>query len=104
VIAAILAMTKDLGHWQRRQEEGAWKPTLLDELAGSRVLIVGYGSIGRAVEERLAPFDVSVERIASRAGEDDRLVVEPVGQREGDGEGDGKPEFHATDHPCRRGL
>ena len=67
VLAVILAMTKDLAHWQRQQEEGAWKPTLLNELAGSRVLIVGYGSIGRAVEDRLAPFEVSVERIASRA-------------------------------------
>jgi phosphoglycerate dehydrogenase-like enzyme len=67
VLAAILAMTKDLPHWHRQQEAGAWKPTLLNELAGSRVLIVGYGSIGRAVEERLTPFDVSVERIARRA-------------------------------------
>jgi phosphoglycerate dehydrogenase-like enzyme len=67
VLAAILAMTKDLAHWQRQQGEGAWKPALLNELAGSRVLIVGYGSIGRAVEDRLTPFEVSVERIASRA-------------------------------------
>lgn len=67
VITAILAMTKDLAHWQRQQEAGTWKPVLLNELAGSRVLIVGYGSIGRAVEDRLAPFDVSVERIARRA-------------------------------------
>jgi phosphoglycerate dehydrogenase-like enzyme len=67
VIAAILAMTKDLGHWQRQQEVGAWKPRLLNELAGTRILIVGYGSIGRAVEDRLTPFDVTVERIASRA-------------------------------------
>lgn len=67
VIAAILAMTKDLAHWHRRQEECAWTPRLLDELAGSRVLLVGHGSIGRVVEARLAPFDVSVDRIASRA-------------------------------------
>jgi phosphoglycerate dehydrogenase-like enzyme len=67
VVAAILAMTKDLPHWQRQQEKGAWSPTLLNELAGSQILIVGYGSIGRAVEDRLRPFDVSVERIASRA-------------------------------------
>jgi phosphoglycerate dehydrogenase-like enzyme len=67
VLAAILAMTKDLAHWQRQQEEGTWRPTLLNELAGSQVLIVGYGSIGRAVEDRLTPFDVSVERIARRA-------------------------------------
>jgi phosphoglycerate dehydrogenase-like enzyme len=67
VLAAILAMTKDLPHWHRQQAVGAWKPTLLNEMAGSQVLIVGYGSIGRAVEDRLTPFDVSVERIASRA-------------------------------------
>lgn len=67
VLAAILAMTKELGHWQRQQEAEAWEPKLLDELAGSRALIVGYGSIGEAVEARLAPFEVSVERIASRA-------------------------------------
>jgi len=67
VFAAILAMTKDLPHWQRQQEAEAWKPELLDEFAGSLVLIVGYGSIGEAVEARLAPFEVSVERIASRA-------------------------------------
>lgn len=67
VVAAILAMTKDLAHWHRQQEECAWTPRLLDELAGSRVLIVGYGSIGHAVEARLTPFDVTVDRIASRA-------------------------------------
>lgn len=67
VLAAILAMTKDLAHWRRQQEEAAWRPRLLDELAGAEVLIVGYGSIGQAVEARLAPFGVAVERIASRA-------------------------------------
>lgn len=67
VLAAILAMVKDLAHWQRQREERTWKPALLKELAGSRVLVVGYGSIGRAVEDRLTPFGVSVERIAKRA-------------------------------------
>ena len=66
VLAAILAMTKDLAHWHREQGEGAWRPRLLGELAGAEVLIVGYGSIGRAVEERLQPFGVSIERLARR--------------------------------------
>jgi phosphoglycerate dehydrogenase-like enzyme len=66
VLAVILAMTKDLPHWRRQQEAEVWKPELLDELAGSLVLIVGYGSIGEAVEARLAPLEVSVERIANR--------------------------------------
>jgi phosphoglycerate dehydrogenase-like enzyme len=74
VITAILAMTKELAHWCRQQEGRTWEPTMLNELSGSQILIVGYGSIGRAVEARLAPFEVSVDRIASRA----RPGVHPV--------------------------
>jgi phosphoglycerate dehydrogenase-like enzyme len=69
VAAVILAMTKELLRWSGRQEAEAWGSGLLDELAGTRVLIVGYGSIGRAVEERLVPFGVRVDRIARRPRE-----------------------------------
>lgn len=66
VLAAILATIKDLAHWRDRQEREAWEPRLLEELCGTRVLIVGYGSIGKAVEERLLPFGVSIDRVARR--------------------------------------
>ncbi|GAA3108698.1 NAD(P)-dependent oxidoreductase [Nonomuraea salmonea] len=36
-------------------------------LADSRVLIVGYGSIGSALERRLEGFEVEVVRVARRA-------------------------------------
>jgi len=35
-----------------------------DDLAGKTVLIVGYGSIGAAIEARLRPFDVKILRLA----------------------------------------
>ncbi len=38
-----------------------------DDLAGKTVLIVGYGSIGAAIEARLSPFGVKVLRIARSA-------------------------------------
>lgn len=67
VLAAILSRTKELGAWQREQEGRAWQPRPLDELAGASALIVGYGSIGRAVERRLEPFEVTVGRVAGHA-------------------------------------
>ena len=42
-------------------------PVRSESLAGETVLIVGYGSIGEAVERMLAPFGVTVERIARHA-------------------------------------
>jgi phosphoglycerate dehydrogenase-like enzyme len=38
-----------------------------DDLAGKTVLIVGYGSIGAAIEARLIPFGVKILRIARSA-------------------------------------
>jgi phosphoglycerate dehydrogenase-like enzyme len=38
-----------------------------DDLAGKTVLIIGYGSIGAAIEARLAPFGVNIVRVARSA-------------------------------------
>jgi phosphoglycerate dehydrogenase-like enzyme len=38
-----------------------------DDLEGARVLVVGYGSIGARLEAMLAPFAVTVSRVASAA-------------------------------------
>ncbi len=42
-------------------------------LADSRVLILGYGSIGRALAERLHPMKAVITAVASREREDDLL-------------------------------
>jgi phosphoglycerate dehydrogenase-like enzyme len=46
-----------------------WSDARPRELRGATVLIVGFGSIGRAVEERLRPFGVTVIGVARRARE-----------------------------------
>lgn len=51
-----------------------YPPVLQEELYGKRVMIVGYGSIGRSIEERLLPFGVEMVRIARSP----RPGVEPV--------------------------
>jgi phosphoglycerate dehydrogenase-like enzyme len=98
IVTAILASLKYIPFYVRMQATGDWKqrleaeklylgahpgaqpmtpPALADELAGKTALIVGYGSIGRATEERLKPFDVNIVRLGRRRREgvepEDRL-------------------------------
>jgi len=70
VLAAILAATKALPELRDRQHEHRWEWCRSRELAGSTVMILGYGRIGAAVEARLAPFEVELVRVArgARAG------------------------------------
>ena len=46
-----------------------WSDAKPRELQGAHVLVVGFGSIGRAVARRLEPFGVTVTGVASRARE-----------------------------------
>jgi phosphoglycerate dehydrogenase-like enzyme len=67
VLAAILASTRGLGELRDRQREHEWRWRQSGELAGSKVMILGYGSIGAAVEARLANFEVDLIRVARHA-------------------------------------
>ena len=44
-----------------------YPPFLQEELAGKRVLIVGYGDIGKTIEKYLTPFEVEITRVARSA-------------------------------------
>jgi phosphoglycerate dehydrogenase-like enzyme len=67
VLAAVLASQKVLPELRDRQREHDWHWRQTSELAGSTVMILGYGAIGAAVEARLKPFEVRVIRVARRA-------------------------------------
>jgi phosphoglycerate dehydrogenase-like enzyme len=69
VVAAILAAVRDLPYFALEQAAQRWSYRFTDSMAGKTVLIVGYGSIGQAVEQRLAGFEVEVRRVARRARE-----------------------------------
>jgi phosphoglycerate dehydrogenase-like enzyme len=67
IMAVILAQVRSLPDYAIRQQAGTWAPATSEPLAGQTVLIVGYGSIGEAVERLLTPFGVIVERVARHA-------------------------------------
>jgi phosphoglycerate dehydrogenase-like enzyme len=70
VVGAILAMQR--GHIRARdaQVRAEWDYFEPDELAGRRVVILGLGSIGTAIAERLRPFGVEIAGVGrtARAG------------------------------------
>ncbi|MBW1598271.1 2-hydroxyacid dehydrogenase [Streptomyces sp. JJ38] len=67
-LTLILASLRGVPDFVRQQDAGRWRGGFRPALADRRVLIVGYGGIGRAVEERLLPFEVArVDRVARTA-------------------------------------
>jgi phosphoglycerate dehydrogenase-like enzyme len=98
VLAAILSSLKQFPFYRDMQLREEWKGqaaikdgflnesgaqvgqyrVLGYDLAGKTVLIVGYGSIGAAIESRLSPFGVKIQRIARSARTE--------------------PEVHSVDH------
>jgi phosphoglycerate dehydrogenase-like enzyme len=69
VVGAAIAVLREFPYFATEQTAGRWSYRFTGTLAGATVLIVGYGSIGQAVERRLAGFDVQVRRVA-RTGRD----------------------------------
>jgi phosphoglycerate dehydrogenase-like enzyme len=67
VVAAMLTSLRQFQAFTRAQDAGRWAYQPTGQLAEQTVLIVGYGSIGAAVERRLAGFEVTVRRVARTA-------------------------------------
>ncbi|CAM5544161.1 MULTISPECIES: 2-hydroxyacid dehydrogenase [Streptomyces] len=78
-LALILASLRGIPDFVRAQEKGEWRGGFRPALADKNVLIVGYGSIGAAIEDRLAPFEVArVARVARSARTTARGPVHPL--------------------------
>jgi phosphoglycerate dehydrogenase-like enzyme len=71
-LALILAAQRGIPDFVRAAAEGRWSPARYASLADRTVLILGYGGVGKAIEERLLPFEVNVVRVATRARDDER--------------------------------
>jgi phosphoglycerate dehydrogenase-like enzyme len=66
-VALTLASLRGIPDFVRAQQEGRWEFRTYRSLADRTVLIVGYGSIGEAVERRLEGFECDVLRVARTA-------------------------------------
>lgn len=69
IVGAILGAVKKFPEFRDAQREGRWAYQWVDDLEGSTVLFLGYGSIARATERRLEAFGVHFLKVARTARE-----------------------------------
>ena len=65
-LGMMIASQRGMADFARNQGTGTWDNSQRPSLADRRVLLVGYGGVGKAVEARLLPFETEVTRMASR--------------------------------------
>ncbi|GAA5150782.1 2-hydroxyacid dehydrogenase [Nocardioides marinquilinus] len=73
-LTLTLAGLRGVPHAVRAADRREWAPQWWPALADKRVLLLGHGAIGRAIERRLEPFEVDVVRVARTARGGDRSV------------------------------
>jgi phosphoglycerate dehydrogenase-like enzyme len=78
-LTLVLASLRGVPDFVRAQDKGEWRGGFRPALADRNVLIVGYGSIGSAIEDRLVPFEVArVARVARSERTTARGPVHPL--------------------------
>ena len=66
-VTLMLASLRGVPALVRAAEHGEWSPSVRPSLADRRVLLLGYGAVGKAVQRRLAGFECDVRRVARQA-------------------------------------
>lgn len=77
-VGLILSAQRGLDLSARAQPAGEWKRAWHPGLLGCSVLIIGVGGVGGAIAERLAPFGVSITRVARTGRSDERGEIHPT--------------------------
>ncbi|WP_401000057.1 2-hydroxyacid dehydrogenase [Agromyces sp. GXQ0307] len=77
-VGLAIAEQRGIPDFVRAADEGRWAPARHASLADRRVLLVGYGGVGRSIEDRLAGFEVELTRVARRARDDERGRIHGV--------------------------
>ncbi|MFD8622499.1 2-hydroxyacid dehydrogenase [Streptomyces hygroscopicus] len=78
-LTLVLASLRGIPDFVRGQDAGEWRSGFRPALADKSVLIVGYGAIGSAIEDRLVPFECErVTRVARSPRTTERGPVHPI--------------------------
>ncbi|GAA3829261.1 2-hydroxyacid dehydrogenase [Nocardioides panacisoli] len=62
-LTLVLASLRGVPGFVRAQDRGRWSFEWRPALADRRVLLIGYGAVGAAIEARLAPFEIELVKV-----------------------------------------
>jgi len=79
-LALTLAVQRRLPQYVRQQDAHEWRGRFANGLADCRVLLLGYGGVGKATAARLDPFEVEVVPVASSARVEDGREVHAMSE------------------------
>ncbi|MEU6986230.1 2-hydroxyacid dehydrogenase [Streptomyces sp. NPDC046324] len=77
-VSLALASLRGIPDFVRGQDVEEWRTGYRPALADRTVLLIGYGSIAAAIEDRITPFECAVLRVARRARSTPRGPVHPL--------------------------
>ncbi|MFD9034099.1 2-hydroxyacid dehydrogenase [Streptomyces sp. NPDC059567] len=77
-VSLALASLRGIPDFVRGQDVEEWRTGYRPSLADRTVMLVGYGSIAAAIEDRIAPFECAFLRVARRARSAPRGPVHPL--------------------------
>ena len=77
-LALTLASQRQLPSFVHAQAAGRWAPVFATSLADRRVLLLGYGGVGKAIAARLKPFEVEMIAVARTARTEDGMPVHAI--------------------------
>lgn len=74
-VGLMILAQRGLDRMVHNQEHGEWRSFRMPGLADRRIVLLGFGGVGKAIARRLAPFEVDLVPVASRARDEDGLHV-----------------------------
>lgn len=77
-VGLLIAAQRDLAGAVRNQDRATWRKEWTPGLADRRIVMLGYGGVGKAIARRLDGFEVDLVPVASRARVEDGVDVRAI--------------------------
>lgn len=77
-LTLVLASQRGIPDFVRDGEDHVWNLRTFPSLADRRVLLIGYGGVGKAIEARLGGFEAGITRLARTARVERNLAGDQV--------------------------